>query len=153
MTIDSTALQLPAALLARADQRGNELAWDRATMPEVFRAASAAQLVVLGGQVQFRLADATCELYWEKFDPTERLPGEPWDSFVSRSELEAQRLLDRLPSDTDLIAEGIEHFDALEDQARAGIDLHSALCFVCYFASEDGWAELSKMTNRFPNER
>lgn len=59
---------LPPDIRALGDLRGNEYAWRRADLPRVFDAAKLAGLANLGGQVQFRLPDGTCELYWQNFD-------------------------------------------------------------------------------------
>ena len=129
--------RLPANLLARASLRGNEYAWTRPDLPMVFAAAEAAGIANLGGQVQFRLLDGTCELYWHEFGPTDRRAGETWASWVSRSRQETAATLARIPPDEDLVAEGLAQFDFLRDKATNGVDDGECLCFVCYFSAPD----------------
>jgi hypothetical protein len=127
---------LPRELIDKASQRGNEFAWRRHDLPAVFAAARHAALGNLGGQVQFRLPDATCELYWQNFDVRTRGEAEPWLAFLDRSAADVLDALARLPADDELIRDGIAHFEALRIAAAAGSDLRQALAFVCYFAAE-----------------
>ena len=82
MTVEATFPEsiLPEAIRALADLRGNEFAWRRRDLPRVFDAAKAARLANLGGQVQFRLPDGTCDLYWQTFDVVSGRPDESWDA-------------------------------------------------------------------------
>ena len=126
---------LPPAIRALGDLRGNEYAWRREDLPRVFEAAKAAGLANLGGQVQFRLPDGTCELYWQNFDVVSRRHDEPWDAFVERSRIDVDVALSRLPPDEELVADGLAHFEFLRDQAAARVNIKAALCFVSYFAA------------------
>src|SRR5258708_4550498 len=57
--------RLPQHLIERASKRGRELAWSLDDIPEVIEAARDANLVSVGGQLQFRFQDGTtCECYW-----------------------------------------------------------------------------------------
>ena len=126
---------LPRDVLNRADVRGNEYAWPRGDLARVFAAAQAAGLASRGGQVQLRLPDGTCELYWQNFDVEGQRPGESWEGFVARSRHDVEVALSRLPPDEALLREGLEQFDFLREQAAQGVDLAAALCFVCYFSA------------------
>ena len=56
---------LPSKLVGRASLRGREHAWSLDDIPNVIEAAREAQLISIGGQLQFRLPDGgTCECYW-----------------------------------------------------------------------------------------
>jgi hypothetical protein len=101
-----------------------------------FEAAHAVGLANLGGQVQFRLAEGTCELYWQAFDVGPRRSGETWHHFLARSRREVEAAVSRLPADDELVADGLAHFELLREKAAAGVDLESVLWFVCYFSSE-----------------
>jgi hypothetical protein len=129
--------RLPAAILKRATLRGNEYAWRRADLPTLFIAAESAGIASLGGQVQFRAPDGTCELYWHSFESSDRRPGETTASWVSRSRREAEGSLLRIPSDTELVTEGLAQFEFLRERAAEGLDVKETLCFVCYFAVPD----------------
>jgi hypothetical protein len=129
---------LPAELLARAIRSGEEYGWSFEDLPVVLRQARARALAVIGGQVQFKFPDGTCELYWYNADASPRWPGEPWNSYVERTHLEVQAGLDRLPSSEALVAEGVESFPFLEAKAREGVDLTRFLCFICYFDAAIG---------------
>jgi hypothetical protein len=129
--------RLPADILQRATLRGNEYAWKRADLPIVFASAESAGIANLGGQVQFRVPDGTCELYWHSFDASNRQPGETPGSWVSRSRQEAEASLLRIPSDAELVAEGLQQFEFLREKAAQGVDVGETLCFVCYFAIPD----------------
>jgi len=126
--------RLPADILARASLRGNEYAWRRSDLPAVFAAAEAAGVANLGGQVQFRLPGGTCELYWHEFGASERRDGDPWEAWVRRSREEAEATLSRIPSEEELIAEGLAQFDFLREKAADGVDVRESLCFVLYFS-------------------
>jgi hypothetical protein len=141
---------LPDAIRTLGDLRGNEYAWRRHDLPRVFDAAKDVCLGNLGGQVQFRLPDGTCELYWENFDVVPRRPEESWDDFVDRSRVDVEAGLCRIPSDDALVADGLTHFDFLRERAAAGADIAGGLYFVCYFASPEDSAEISV---RLSNER
>jgi hypothetical protein len=61
----NSARALPPDLLARASLSGNEYAWPVNEIPSVIEAARAANLVSIGGELQFRLPDGgVCECYW-----------------------------------------------------------------------------------------
>lgn len=126
---------LPRDVLDRADLRGNEYAWRRADLFRVLDAAQAVGLANLGGQVQFRLPDGTCELYWRNFDVEGQRTGESWDAFVPRSRLEVERALARLPGDETILGEALESFEFLRQKAAEGGDVLAGLCFVCYLAA------------------
>jgi hypothetical protein len=89
--------RLPEAIRELGDLRGNEYAWRRHDLSRVFDAAKAARLANLGGQVQFRLPDGTCELYWQNFDVASRGPDESWGAFVERSRADVDVAASILP--------------------------------------------------------
>jgi hypothetical protein len=127
--------RLPADILARASPRGEEYAWAFADIPAVIEAGRRADLVNLGGQLQFRLPDgATCECYWIEVVSNRAAPASlRWAERVARAAEAALILFQGLPAPADLIADGRRHFAALEDFAAAGGDLTAAMVFVWYF--------------------
>jgi hypothetical protein len=76
---------LPTSVLSKATFAGNEYAWPLAAVEEAIQAVKDCGLANIGGQVQFRVPKATCELYWLSIESREQLPGEPWEQYVTRS--------------------------------------------------------------------
>ena len=130
---------LPADLLARATLRGNEYAWPLDDIPEVIEAGQKANLVSIGGQLQFRLRDATCECYWVQVDTYQSVQKTlPWRERVECTAEASARDFAELFSNFDLLAAGREgfakHFDALIAEGR---DPGASMCFVWYLLTED----------------
>lgn len=119
--------KLPAELLERADLRANEPAWRRDDLPQLAEKAKALSFACLGGQVQFRFDDSTCELYWLSYDPAERWPNETWQAFVQRSWDEMIAKLNALPDNDAIICEARKNFTTVTDA-----DLSDGPWFVTY---------------------
>ncbi|RIJ31292.1 hypothetical protein [Henriciella algicola] len=116
---------LPKAILEKSSLRGLEYAWHPDDIPEVIEAARVAGLKSLGGQLQFRLPDATCEIYWIEVDQfgTEVDPDEA-----------ARRTLAQfhaIYSKDSWFREG-RTFPAVREYEKAGGNLNAAMCFVWY---------------------
>lgn len=131
---------LPPDILQRATLSGSEYAWRIQDIPDVIVAARAADLISVGGQLQFRLPDgATCECYWVEVDTYKSVDKAlPWSERVNRTAEVALRDFEALQEHFDFIAEGMvgfaTHLDAL---AAHGRDPADAMCFVWYVLSED----------------
>ena len=129
------AAHLPIELLNRASLRGNEYAWPLNDIPDVIEAARAANLLSVGGQLQFRLPDGgICECCWVEVDTFLTVPkDQPWAERVENTAVEALKAFHDLPNHHDFLAEGrkafAEHLDALDDPA-------STMCFVWDVMSE-----------------
>tara|TARA_R110002020_G_scaffold66473_3_gene174710 strand:- start:2096 stop:2329 length:234 start_codon:yes stop_codon:yes gene_type:complete len=66
---------LPQDLLDRGTVRGNEWAWPIAEIPSVIDACGRANMVNVGGQLQFRIpSGGTCELHWIEVDALKLVP-------------------------------------------------------------------------------
>jgi hypothetical protein len=132
--------KLPAALLSRASLRGGEYAWPVAEIPAVIEAARAANLLNVGGQLQFRLPDdGVCECYWVEVDTYRTVAKEqPWGTRVEAAAADALFAFNQLPNEYDFLAEGqkgfAEHLAALK---AAGRDPRDAMCFVWYAVSAE----------------
>jgi hypothetical protein len=130
---------LPSDILERASRRGNEYAWRLRVIPDVIVAARGANLVSVGGQLQFRLPDGgTCECYWVQVDTYKSVDKALlWGERVSRTAEVALADFDALQKRFDFIAEGrvgfASHLDALVAQ---GLDPIDSMCFVWYVLSE-----------------
>jgi hypothetical protein len=130
---------LPSDILERASRRGNEYAWRIHDIPDVIAAARAANLVSIGGQLQFRLPDGgTCECYWVDVDTYKSVDKAlPWVERVSRTAEVALADFDALQKRFDFIAEGRVGFGSYLDALVAqGRDPADSMCFVWYVLSE-----------------
>jgi hypothetical protein len=128
---------LPEVIRAKAAVTpGGEHAWRLGDVEEVVLAAEAAGLGCLGGQVQFRPPEGTCEAYWLTYDPNERRPGEPWGDYVSRTARETLSAFRRLCRDTDFRAVARDWEFIRTKMDREGYDPTRDLWFVLYFETE-----------------
>ena len=127
-------MDLPSDLTANATLRDNEFSWRLDDFPNVLAKAKALGLGCLGGQFQFRVPDATCEMYWLNADSRDRSPGEAWLAFAPRS---CDEVLERFAAlaTTDFVAETQRWPDvpALSGPGATPLDY---LCFVAYFVQE-----------------
>ena len=136
--MDLPEQELPKALVDRSSLRGGEYAWPIHDIPDVIRAAQLANLVSVGGQLQFRLSDGgTCECYWIEIDALEGLPsGLPWVERVSKTAERALAAFEDLRARFDFVGEGRKAFAAHFDKYEAeGGDINQAMCFVWYLES------------------
>lgn len=135
MTEPSPEKKLPADLLANATLRGREYAWALSDIPLVIEAARAANLVNVGGQLQFRIPDGgTCECHWVEVDTYNTVdPKLPWEERVARTATVAARDFAALPDRFDFVEEGMKGFAKhLKAFTATGGNLADAMCFVWY---------------------
>ena len=86
--------RLPAEILAKASLRGvdDEYAWRLDDIPFVIGAARAVGLANIGGQLQFRGPEFTCECYWVEVDTYKAMPTDlPFDVRVDLTADTAKR--------------------------------------------------------------
>jgi len=124
---------LPTEILQKAIVSGKEYGWKRVDFKETVKKAVEVGLGIFGGQVQFKLPDGTCELYWHKYDTTERKSGESWKDYCERTKEECLNQFQKLPTDIEFVKEGIESFDFLREKSRTEIILEDYLIFILYF--------------------
>ncbi|MBI1682502.1 hypothetical protein [Caulobacter hibisci] len=135
-----SAEKLPDEILSRASLRGGEYAWPLADIPAVIEAARAANLLNIGGQLQFRLPDqAICECYWVEVDTYRTVSKkQSWNGRVEAAAADALSAFRQLPDEYDFLAEGqkafAEHLDALKTTGR---DPRDAMCFAWYVAGAE----------------
>ena len=134
-TLDCEKL-LPPNVLSKATLRGKEYAWPTDSVEEAIEAARKCGLANIGGEVQFRIPNGTCELYWMGFDSESQAEGETWRAYVDRSADEVLNRVRQLRSQDDFVNEGVQTFKVLEKMHKEGVDLHQYLCFVLYFDEE-----------------
>ena len=131
---------LPAALLARALLRGNEHAWPVDEIPQVIEAARKANLVSIGGQLQFRLPNGgTCECYWVQVDTYQSVEKSlPWRERVERTAEAGARDFAALRSNVDFLAEARERFAGhLDAEVADGRDPLDSMFFVWDLLTEE----------------
>ena len=128
--------RLPPALLERASIRGGEYAWPISDIPKVIEAARAANLVNLGGQLQFRVPGrGTGECYWVAVDTYRSVSTSlPWAERVDESARAALADFTCLLSQFDFFEEGRKTFSRWFDElTQLGCDPREATCFAWYF--------------------
>jgi hypothetical protein len=130
--------KLPVEILARATRSGKEYAWPVEYIPRVIEAARQADLLNVGGQLQFILPDATCELYWLDIDTFKLVPETlPWSERVERTAVEAAIAFNKLRTERDFVSEGRKEFaDHLTKFEKAGGDLSEVMRFVWYVEAQ-----------------
>lgn len=128
-------LTLPENIRKRACLRGNEWAWPVDEIPAVIEAARLAGLVNIGGQLQFRFPDGTCELYWIEVNTFQtNASGLSWQERINQTATDALSQFQALQEQFDFLAEGQLSFSEHFDYYRAnGSDPIDAICFVWYF--------------------
>jgi hypothetical protein len=133
MTAES---RLPREILDRATLRGNEYAWRIEDIPEVIEAARRTDLINVGGQLQFRLPEGTCECYWVEVGTYKSVSKDlPWEERVARTAEAALAEFKRLPARYDFVREGWRAFGPhLQKVIDEGRNPSEFMCFVWYVA-------------------
>ncbi len=126
---------LPKEILQKAIVSGNEYGWKRTDFKNVLEKAVENGLGIIGGQVQFKFPDGTCELYWHKYGSTEKQNEENWTEYCERTKNECLNQFENLPSDSGLVQDGIENFEFLKE--KKDLNLAEYLIFILYFAKRD----------------
>lgn len=126
---------LPPEILQRATLRGNEYAWSLKDVPDVIAAARSCGLATLGGNIQFRIPEGTCDLYWLTVESSSRSEGEAWPTYVVRSAEEVLVQLERVQAHSDFTTEA-RNFEILAAKQASGENLNEFLCLVLYFNTE-----------------
>jgi hypothetical protein len=140
--INCQEMNLPDAMLTRADRSSNEEAWKVADFPIILDVATANRLACIGGQFQFRGPIGTAEMYWLKADSPPQLPQEEWYQYVERANREVRDAFDRICSETDFDSEA-SGWDHIRDALESGLitDPKEHLYFVASFNPEPTKAE------------
>ena len=136
----ATEALLPQPLLERATLRGNEFAWPIDAIPDVIEAGKSANLVSIGGQLQFRLTDGgTCECYWVEVDTSSSVANDlPWKERVLATAQEGLRQFVAFQSRFDFEEEGRSSFAKhIADFESNGGKLADVMCFVWYLKAEE----------------
>jgi hypothetical protein len=126
---------LPAELVEGTSVGGNEYGWPLHLFPDAARRAESLGYACLGGQFQFRIAAATCEMYWLEADSSERMPNESWQAYCERSCAEVLSRFAKIVAETDFLSQA-QNWPALTPEIEQGLDIEKALFFVAYFVTE-----------------
>jgi hypothetical protein len=124
---------LPVEILQKAIISGKEYGWKRPNFKETVDKAVELGLGIIGGQVQFKFPDGICELYWHSYDTVDRKTGEKWRDYCHRTRNECLKQFEKLPSDKELIKEGIDNFDFIRVKNQDHIQLENYLIFILNF--------------------
>jgi hypothetical protein len=131
---------LPSEITQGATLRGNEYGWTISSFPDAIAKAQTLGYACLNGQFQFRLDDATCEVYWLSPGSKDRAPGESWSDYSRRSCSE--------------VLKGFQHLIAISDFIKEAsgwpsipIDPAKHLVFVAYFVTEADLADLAQQAS------
>lgn len=123
---------LPRYILEKAIVSGNEYGWRREDYKQVVEVAYSHRLAIVGGQIQFKLPDGTCEMYWYSYDTNDRLKNESWLDYCLRTKSECLKKFRELPSNYELVREGIENFDFLKAKDKISVVLEKYFIFIIY---------------------
>jgi len=128
--------RLPPEILAKAALRGDEYAWRVDDIPLVIDAARKAGLASIGGQLQFRGPEFTCECYWVEVDTYKAMPRDlPFEVRVDLTAETAKRAFEKLSREVDFLGEGRSAFanvlSGYDDNA-----LRDLMWFVWYVRSD-----------------
>jgi hypothetical protein len=134
---------LPHHLLMKANLKGLEYAWRKEDIREVIFTAKEYGLACLGGNVQFRIPDGTCDLYWLEYWADDRKPDESWRDFVSRSADECYLQIENMVNTKDIVREAYNGFSILKEMAQK-VDISIYMWFILYFDTEEKYLELCK---------
>jgi len=125
--------RLPSTVLEKAIKSGNEFGWRQEDFIDTIETARKLRIAICGGQVQYVLPDATCELYWLAFDPTERRATESWMEYCDRTATEAIEKFSDLVQRVDFESEAIHSFEVLREKKSNGVNLDDYKTFIIYF--------------------
>jgi hypothetical protein len=130
--------RLPPEILAKASLRGDEYAWRVDDIPLVIDAAREAGLVNIGGQLQFRGPEFTCECYWVEVDTYKAIARDlPFEVRVDLTAEAARRAFEKLRREVDFLAEGRTAFaNYLSPYEAKGGALPDLMWFVWYVSPD-----------------
>jgi hypothetical protein len=131
--IENLEHRLPKSILDKAIKSTNEFGWKQEDFVNVVEAAKENQMAVIGGQVQYIMPNATCELYWLSYDSENRKQNEDWNCYCNRSANECIEKFNKLISSVNIEKEAVESFEFLAHQKNKNVNLSEHLAFMLYF--------------------
>ena len=127
---------IPQKILDKDFLDGNEFGCRKSDFEEVINLARKNSLAIIGGQVQYALPDAICELYWVSYDPEERKATESWKTYCERSAKECLEKFHSIIRKDDIQQQALEGFKVLKEKRNAGINIDEFQTFIIYFEFE-----------------
>ena len=128
---------LTKTILEKAVKNTNELGWKLSDIPLVAQDALKNNLAILGGQVQYILPGATCELYWVSADPEIKKTG-TWEEYVKLSHDVFIKKFSENVLSRDIKKEAVESFNILKQKDQEGVNIDDYQIFVMYFKEPRG---------------
>jgi hypothetical protein len=122
------------ALVVLVVKSGNEYGWRKDDVLNVIEAARKLGIAIIGGQVQYRLPNATCELYWLSYDSEDRKPNESWIDYCNRAAFECGEKFKSVAA-LDIEKELLTSFK-LDKVLLSTIILSDYQVFILYFADQ-----------------
>ena len=124
--------RLPGEILQNAFISGKEYGWRQSDVLQVFNAAAAIPMAIIGGQVQYIFPDGTYEMYWLSYDSAKRQPGEKWPAYCERTKIESTRKFLEIINHTDF-GKAAENSEFLVNKMKTGIKIEEYKWFIVYF--------------------
>ena len=116
--------------------RDRERIWlASASFPGCSASCRISRLCLLRWSIQFRIAAATCEMYWLAADSSEREPNESWRAYCERSRVEVLGKFAKIVAEIDFLAEA-RNWPTLTAEIERGLNIAKALFFVAYFVTD-----------------
>ncbi len=126
---------LPIELSQEAVLHGQEYAWSMGSFRNALKLAPTLKYACLGGQFWILPAPGQIyELFWLEANSAERIPGEPWSTYTSRSCSEVSEQFEQLLVTVDFREEVLK-FRTFKDYSEPPV-------FNAYFVTEQEWANL-----------
>jgi hypothetical protein len=115
---------------------GNEFGCRQSDFTSVVEIARQNSIAISGGQVQYALPDATCELYWIAYDTADKKTNETWTMYCERTAKECLVKFNSILQTKDIEKEALDSFKLLRDKKQSGVDINDFKTFVLYFEHE-----------------
>ena len=135
--LTKTENRLPKSILDKAIKSTNEFGWTQNDFFEVVETARQNFIAIIGGQIQYVLADGTCELYWLSYDPDKRQLKEDWLTYCNRTAKECIDKFNQLILTTNFEKEALASFQFLADKKKSGVNINDYLTFILYFDDKE----------------
>lgn len=137
----------PEDLLKKAVVKDREYGWKFDDIPLVIAFAKSNRMAIIGGQVQYVLPGATCELYWRSADTESKSKDESWATYVSRSCDQFLSLFNSniLSKKKEIEQDAVESFPAIRENLEEGKKLSDYECFIIYPVSEHKYKMLGTL--------
>jgi len=137
LNIISPEERLPKEIFEKAIICSNEFGWKKLDFIHAVESAREKQMAIIGGQVQYRFPDATCQLYWLSYDPAKRQLDEDWLTYCNRTTSECIDKFIILIESTDIQKEASDNFGYLAKKVEQGVNIADFQVFILYFDDKE----------------